>query len=114
MWKRTKLGLAGIGLAFIILMVGVVGYAVGDTSAGGGTGAPVNQRPVEQGASSESYAILDEIEGILEEDFVNPEAVNSDQLHDGAIQGLIESLGDPHTVYISPEDFAVGIDIISG
>jgi carboxyl-terminal processing protease len=23
-------------------------------------------------------------------------------------------LGDPHTVYISPEDFAVGIDIISG
>jgi carboxyl-terminal processing protease len=113
MWKTTKLALAGVGLAFIILMVGVVGYAVGDTGASNG-GTSTNQRPVEQNTSSESYAILDEIEGILQEDFVNPEAVNPGQLHDGAIQGLIESLGDPHTVYISPEDFAVGIDIISG
>jgi carboxyl-terminal processing protease len=113
MWKTTKLALAGVGLAFIILMVGVVGYAVGDTGASDG-GTSTNQRPVEQNTSSESYAILDEIEGILQEDFVNPEAVNPGQLHDGAIQGLIESLGDPHTVYISPEDFAVGIDIISG
>jgi carboxyl-terminal processing protease len=113
MWKTTKLALAGVGLAFIILMVGVVGYAVGDTGASD-SGTSSNQRPAEQNTSSESYAILDEIEGILQEDFVNPEAVNPEQLHDGAIQGLIESLGDPHTVYISPEDFAVGIDIISG
>ena len=113
MWKTTKLGLAAAGLAFIILMVGVVGYAVGDTGASN-NGSTNNSRPAEQNTSSEGYAILDEIEGILEEDFVNPDAVNPDLLHDGAIQGLIESLGDPHTVYISPEDFAVGIDIISG
>jgi carboxyl-terminal processing protease len=112
MWKTTKLALAGVGLAFIILMVGVVGYAVGDTGAGD-NGASNNSRPAQQ-TNSEGYAILDEIEGILQEDFVNPDAVNPDLLHDGAIQGLIESLGDPHTVYISPEDFAVGIDIISG
>jgi carboxyl-terminal processing protease len=113
MWKTTKLGLAAAGLAFIILMVGVVGYAVGDTGASN-NGGPTNSRPSQQDTASEGYAILDEIEGILQEDFVNPEAVNPNQLHDGAIQGLIESLGDPHTVYISPEDFAVGIDIISG
>jgi carboxyl-terminal processing protease len=112
MWKTTKLGLAGVGLAFIILMVGVVGYAVGDTGASD-NGVPDNSRPAQQ-SNSEGYAILDEIEGILNEDFVNPDAVNPDLLHEGAIQGLIESLGDPHTVYISPEDFAVGIDIISG
>jgi carboxyl-terminal processing protease len=113
MWKTTKLGLAAAGLAFIILMVGVIGYAVGDTGASD-NGASNNSRPAQQNTSSQGYAILDEIEGILEEDFVNPDAVNPDLLHDGAIQGLIESLGDPHTVYISPEDFAVGIDIISG
>jgi len=112
MWKTTKLALAGVGLAFIILMVGVVGYAVGDTGASD-NGASNNSRPAQQ-TNSEGYAILDEIEGILHEDFVNPDAVNPDLLHEGAIQGLIESLGDPHTVYISPEDFAVGIDIISG
>ena len=43
-----------------------------------------------------------------------PDAVDPNALQRGAIDGLIESLGDPHTVYISPEDFAVGIDIISG
>jgi carboxyl-terminal processing protease len=112
MWKTTKLALAGVGLAFIILMVGVVGYAVGDTGASD-NGASNNSRPAQQ-TNSEGYAILDEIEGILHEDFVNPDAVNPDLLHEGAIQGLIDSLGDPHTVYISPEDFAVGIDIISG
>jgi carboxyl-terminal processing protease len=113
MWKTTKLGLAAAGLAFIILMVGVVGYAVGDTGASN-SGSTSNSRPAQQDTNSEGYAILDEIEGILHEDFVNPDAVNPGVLHDGAIQGLIESLGDPHTVYISPEDFAVGIDIISG
>ena len=33
MWKTIKLGMAGVAVAFIILMVGVVGYAVGDTGA---------------------------------------------------------------------------------
>ena len=113
MWKSIKLGMAGLGLAFIILMVGVVGYAVGDTGA---SSNGTNSRPTQQqsGDDSEGYAILDEIEGILQEDFINPDAVNPDILHRGAIDGLIEALADPHTVYISPEDFAVGIDIISG
>jgi carboxyl-terminal processing protease len=113
MWKSIKLGMAGLGLAFMILMVGVVGYAVGDTGA---SNNGTNSRPAQQQQSgdSEGYAILDEIEGILQEDFVNPDAVNPDILHQGAVDGLIEALADPHTVYISPEDFALGIDIISG
>lgn len=110
MWKTIKLGTAGVAVAFIILMVGVVGYAVGDTGADSGTGS----RPAQQQSAGQDYDILNEIQGILEEDFINPDAVNPDTLHRGAIDGLIESLGDPHTVYISPEDFAVGIDIISG
>jgi len=97
MWKTIKLGTAGVALAFVILMVGVV------TSSQG-----------EQSSASQGYSILDEIQGILKEDFVKPDAVNPDTLQKGAINGLIQSLGDPHTVYISPEDFSVGIDIISG
>jgi len=110
MWKTIKLGTAGVAVAFIILMVGVVGYAVGDTGASNGT----NSRAAEQQSASEGYSILDEIQGILEEDFVNPDAVNPEVLQRGAIDGVIASLADPHTVYISPEDFAVGVDIISG
>jgi carboxyl-terminal processing protease len=110
MWKTIKLGTAAVSLAFIILMVGVVGYAVGDTGASNTVSSGGGQQRTE----SQGYSILDEIQGILQEDFVNPDAVNPDTLQKGAVNGLIESLGDPHTVYISPEDFAVGIDIISG
>lgn len=111
MWKTIKLAMAGVAVAFIILMVGVVGYAVGDTGA---ANSGNNSGPAPDGGQSEGYAILDEISDILAEDFVNPEAVDPNAFQRGAIEGLIESLADPHTVYISPEDFAVGIDIISG
>jgi carboxyl-terminal processing protease len=116
MWKTTKLALLVTGILFIGLMVGVVGYAVGDTSSGGATSTTNNSRPAaeDQANQSAGFTILDEIEGILEEDFVVPDAVDPNNLEQGAINGLIESLGDPHTVYISPEDFATGIDIISG
>jgi carboxyl-terminal processing protease len=114
MWKTTKLALAGVGVAFIVLMVGVVGYAVGDTEDAGGSTTNTNSRPVSPDGRAGGYTILDEISDILEEDFVVPDAVDPNALQRGAIDGLIESLGDPHTVYISPEDFAVGIDIISG
>jgi carboxyl-terminal processing protease len=113
MWKTTKLALAGVGVAFLILMFGVVGYAIGDT----GSASTLNtdtSRPAPQGSGSDGYNILNEIEAILQEDFVVPDAVDPNALQRGAVDGLIESLGDPHTVYISPEDFAVGIDIISG
>ena len=113
MWKTTKLALAGTGVAFIILMFGVVGYTIGDS----GSASTVNtdtSRPAPEDGGSDGYSILNEIEGILQEDFVVPDAVDPNALQRGAVDGLIESLGDPHTVYISPEDFAVGIDIISG
>ena len=113
MWKTTKLALAGTGVAFIILMFGVVGYTIGDTGSSSGVNTNTS-RPAPEDGASDGYSILNEIEGILHEDFVVPDAVDPNVLQRGAVDGLIKSLGDPHTVYISPEDFAVGIDIISG
>jgi carboxyl-terminal processing protease len=66
------------------------------------------------GGGGGDYAILDEIEDILGEDFVNPEAVQPELLERGAINGAIASLGDSHTVYISPADYQNGVNFISG
>jgi carboxyl-terminal processing protease len=108
MWNTVKWSMAALIVALAITLAGVVGYAVNDGS---------DSAPGPDGGStqvSEDYAILDEITEILKEDFVNPEAIDEDLLQYGSIQGLIDALGDPHTEYIPPEQYAGGIDIISG
>lgn len=109
MWNAVKWSMASAIVALAITLAGVVGYAINDGSdatsgpSGGGTGQV-----------SEGYAILDEITDILKEDFVNPDAIDENLLQQGSVQGLIDALGDPHTEYITPEQYAGGIDIISG
>ncbi|HDZ59332.1 MAG TPA: S41 family peptidase [Actinobacteria bacterium] len=44
-----------------------------------------------------------EVEGILEENFYQP--VNRSDLDNGAIQGMVSSLDDPYSTYMSPEDY---------
>ena len=39
----------------------------------------------------------------LSEDYVNKESIDSQELIKGAIEGLIEALGDPYTTYLDPE-----------
>lgn len=112
MWNAVKWSMASLIVVLAITLAGVVGYAVNDDDGAGSVVVPGdgngNVQPVE------GYDILDEITEILGEDFVNPEAIDEDVLSQGAIQGLIEQLGDPHTQYIPPEQYGSGIDIISG
>jgi carboxyl-terminal processing protease len=113
MWKTVKWGAALLAVALSIFLAGTVGHKIGEDSGDGAT-LVVDDGNGGNRPASGSYATLSEIEEILGEDFVNPDAINSDALLDGAIQGQIESLGDPHTVYISPEDLLLGVDIIQG
>ena len=109
MWKTARWGMASLAVALGIALAGVVGYAIGDNA-----GSPTINVGTGSGGSQSDFGTLDEIERILDEDFVNPDAIDPEALRNGAINGLIAALGDPHTVYISPEDYALGIDLISG
>jgi hypothetical protein len=42
------------------------------------------------------------------------EPVDRQTLVEGAIRGMVESIGDPYSSYLSPEDFQGTIDSISG
>lgn len=44
-----------------------------------------------------------EIEGILEENFYQP--VDRSTLENGALEGMVNSLNDPYTAYLTPSDF---------
>ena len=59
-------------------------------------------------------ALLDEIIEILEDNFVEPDRIDRQILYEGAINGLFQALGDPHSVYIDPQTFAVSRDDFSG
>ncbi|GAG13800.1 unnamed protein product, partial [marine sediment metagenome] len=83
----------------------VVGYALGENGGGGSSVTTT---------AEDDFGILDEILDVLREDFISPEAVDPEILKLGAINGILQALGDPHTVYIDPESYALGIDVISG
>ncbi len=110
MWKAAKWGMATLAVALSIVLAGVVGHTVGDD----GSSSTTITVDGNGGGDAGDYSILQEIEDILQEDFVNPDAVDPQALLNGAIDGEIDALGDAHTVYISPEDFALGVDIIAG
>lgn len=110
MWKAAKWGMATLAVGLSIVLAGVVGHTIGDD----GSSSTTITVDGNGGGDAGDYSILQEIEDILHEDFVNPDAVDTQTLLNGAIDGEIDALGDAHTVYISPEDFALGVDIISG
>ncbi len=112
MWKAAKWGTAILAVALSIVLSGVIGHTIGDH---GGSSSTINiDRSGRANGSAGDYSTLQEIQQILQEDFVNPDAVDPKVLVNGAIDGQIKALGDPHTVYISPEDYQLGIDIIAG
>lgn len=65
-------------------------------------------------ASNDSWAVLAEIAGVLQSDFVEPDATDTAILQDGAIRGLFEALNDPHSTYIDPDTFALSKDDFEG
>jgi carboxyl-terminal processing protease len=105
--KALRWGMCGLLVLLLAMMSGVVGFAIG----GGGEDGPSTGRP-SQGEAD--FGILDEIYGIIGEDFVAQDSVDPEMLRQGAIDGALGALGDPHTIYIDPETYSLGIDIITG
>jgi carboxyl-terminal processing protease len=59
-------------------------------------------------AAAASASLIDEIVEILQSQYVDRNEINPAELRNAAIRGLIESLNDRETSYVSPEDLAAG------
>jgi len=97
----------GLLVALLSVMCGVVGWRIGESQEDGGGSTRSSQ-------DEAGFDILDEIYGIIREDFVAQESVDPEILLQGAIDGALASLDDPHTIYIDPETYSLGIDIVTG
>ncbi len=107
--RAVRWAMFGLLVVLLAVMSGVVGFAIG---GGGEDGSGGGSRPSSQGEAD--FSILDEIYGVIREDFVSQDSVDPEMLRQGAIDGLLASLGDAHTVYIDPETYSLGIDIVTG
>ena len=107
--KGLRWAMFGLLVVLLSVMSGVVGFAIG----GGGEGGP-SIGPVRPSEGEADFGILDEIYGIIREDFVDQDSVDPQILRQGAIDGTLAALGDPHTIYIDPETYSLGIDVITG
>ncbi|MBN9493584.1 S41 family peptidase [bacterium] len=86
-----------VALALLTLVFGL-GWAAKD-AAGGGTSsgsAPINGK------------LLDEIYSVLKNNYVDKSQLTPDKIQAAAIQGIISSLNDPHTSYLTQADLNAG------
>lgn len=60
------------------------------------------------------YQLIGEILAILDEDFVEADRIDYEYLFEGAIQGVFDALGDPHSTYIDPDTWAISRGDFSG
>lgn len=110
--KVVRWVLLGLVVVLLSVMSGVVGFAVG--GGGDDDGGPASVGPFSSSNGEADFEVLNEIYDILQQDFVDQESLDPEILRQGAIDGLLATLGDVHTLYIDPASLALGVDIISG
>jgi carboxyl-terminal processing protease len=107
----TRLVLLAIGGALILAL----GFASGATAMWFAAGRPglngsglsggtvASTEPVDPAMTrEEANTLLDQIWDIVEDEYVDPDQLDTTQLYRGAAAGLVAAVGDPHTVYVEP------------
>jgi carboxyl-terminal processing protease len=56
------------------------------------------------GSLPADFSLLTDVKNLLEQKYLFPEKLDSQQMLYGAISGLVNSLDDPYTVFLSPDD----------
>ena len=117
--RAALVGALSAVIAVLLVAAGFLGRVALEGGGGSGAAAPAasEARPAAASASGGDgigYELLDEIVEVLENKFVEPDRIDRELLYEGAINGLFQALGDPHSLYIDPQTYAVSRDDFSG
>ena len=113
--RNSLIGLLVGMVAVLLVAVGFLGRVVTEPEAPGT--ATVQAAPAatdSQATDQLDYDIIGEILNVLEQDFVDPDLIDKEFLFEGAIQGIFDALGDPHSTYIDPNTWAISRGDFSG
>ncbi len=107
--RRWPLWLPALALvAGLVFLAGVLGFWLGQREE------KLSATPQQIPAATGDFGILQEVFQLLKTYYLDPDKVTPELLRQGAIEGMLRALGDPHTTYIDPQSHSLGIDIISG
>jgi carboxyl-terminal processing protease len=60
-----------------------------------------------EGPSDENLAVIEEAWNVIHEDYVDPSAIDSEALAHAAVQAMMDTLDDPHSLYMDAEMYQV-------
>ncbi|MEE8337193.1 MAG: S41 family peptidase [Dehalococcoidia bacterium] len=98
-------------VAFLLVAVGFLARVVIEPEAETVQVAAPAETPVE---TTIDYQLIGEILAILQQEFVEPDRVDYEYLFEGAILGVFDALGDPHSTYIDADTWAISRGDFSG
>lgn len=100
--------LVGIGFAAGMATMWVAGPSRASVSTEAAVATETAVAPFKTGlGSSDREQLLDEITGLLEQEYIDPESINPVEMTYGAAAGLVSSLGDPNTMFVEPVQAAI-------
>ena len=108
---NTRFLIRLIILSLLTLLVFTGGYLFGQSSY-----APLQVNsgvPMVQGANNAAFRPLWETRNFLHEEYFD-QPLDDELLAEGAIEGMLATLEDPNTRYLSPEDEEVARQAING
>jgi carboxyl-terminal processing protease len=107
---RRVLAIAAVVLAAVVVFS--LGVSIGQAGSALGPGDTPTWSP---SAGRPDWLLLDEAYDLLDQHYVDPEALDPVTLERGAIKGLTESLDDRgHTGYLTPDEVKARDDSLSG
>lgn len=108
---------AFLGLGCVILVF-AAGYETAKVRLGRGGGAELVQRfvsnPGEKAAEGADFGKFWEVWRRLEQSYVDPSVLDYRNMTWGAMEGLAQSLGDPYTQYLPPEENKAANEALNG
>jgi len=88
---------------FLLLVAGCIGYRIGLT------------KPfLSHEGGNKDLSLFWLVWGELEEKYLDRQAIDQQKMINGAISGMVSSLGDPYTVFLPPKDNKIIKDDLSG
>jgi carboxyl-terminal processing protease len=118
----ARWAIVGLLLGAIIVLAFGVGFGASqlldddDENANAGT-IVINGQEIDpeqlagsstSGDDATDLTVVDEVINILGEDFFDQARVDPELLRDGAIEGILNTLNDPHTIFIPADQNAIG------